>query len=237
MLNNQWIALIVTFMAALLWLRLNDFIAHKGWVSGQLSRKIIHMGTGPIFVLCWFLFPHIPISRYLAALVPFAITLQFFLVGIGVMKDQAAVDAMTRHGDRREILKGPMIYGIVFVILTIVYWYESPIGIIALMLLCGGDGLADILGRRVNSVKLAWSPRKTLVGTISMFVGGLIFSLAIIWVFVYSGVFDYPFGQLVWRISIINVIGTIVESIPLNDFDNLTVPVAAVLAGHLLFMI
>jgi phytol kinase len=237
MLYNQWIALVVTFAAALAWLRINDYFAHKGWVSGQLSRKIIHMGTGPIFVLCWFLFPDTPAARYLAALVPFTITVQFFLVGIGVVKDQPAVDAMSRHGDRREILKGPLLYGIVFVILTIVYWHDSPIGIIALMMLSGGDGLADILGRRVDSLKLAWSPRKSLAGTISMFAGGLLFSLVIIWVFVSAGAIPYTFSQLVWKIVLINFIGTTVESLPLNDLDNLTVPIAAVISGHLLGLV
>jgi hypothetical protein len=41
---------------ALLWLRLNTFAAQRGWISSDFSRKIIHMGTGPLFVLCWLLF-------------------------------------------------------------------------------------------------------------------------------------------------------------------------------------
>ena len=107
MIGNNWIALVLTFGLALGWLRLNDFLAHKGIIDGQLSRKIIHMGTGPIFVLCWLLFTNSAESRYLAALVPFAITIQFALVGLGIMKDPEAVAAMSRHGDRREILRGP----------------------------------------------------------------------------------------------------------------------------------
>ena len=147
MFESQWIALIITFGMAILWLRVNDFAAHRGWMSSALSRKIIHMGTGPIFVLCWLLFPDTGLARYLAALIPLAITVQFALVGFGVIKDQSAVDAMSRSGDRREILRGPLFYGIVFVVLTILYWKDSPIGLLALMLLCGGDGLADVGAR------------------------------------------------------------------------------------------
>ena len=95
MINNNFIALIITFAAALIWLRVNDFFAHRGWVESQVSRKIIHMGTGPIYVLCWLLFTDTPSSRYIAALVPFAITAQFALVGLGIMKDEAAVQAST----------------------------------------------------------------------------------------------------------------------------------------------
>jgi phytol kinase len=78
--------------------------------------------------------------------VPFAITVQFALIGLGVMKDEASVKAMSRSGDRREILRGPLFYGIVFVVMTLVFWKSSPVGMLALMLMCGGDGMADILG-------------------------------------------------------------------------------------------
>ena len=144
---NPFLALIITFAVALIELRLLDFFAHRGWIESHLSRKLIHILTGPLFVLCWLLFPDVWYSRWLAALVPFAITGQFALIGLGVIKDEASVKAMSRSGDRREILRGPLFYGIVFVVMTLVYWKTSPIGMLALMLMCGGDGLADILGR------------------------------------------------------------------------------------------
>src|SRR6187397_1378177 len=140
---NPYIATVLTFAIAILFLRLMDYIAHRGWIDGKTSRKLIHVGTGPIFVLCWLMFPDLPISRWLAALVPLLITVQFALVGLGIMKDEAAVKAMSRTGDRREILRGPLFYGIMFVIITLFYWKDSLIGIPALMMLCGGDGIAD----------------------------------------------------------------------------------------------
>ncbi len=103
-----------------------------------------------------------PARRYLAALVPLAITAQFFMVGTGLMKDEAAVAALSRTGDRREILQGPLFYGIIFVLITIFYWYDSPIGITALMALCGGDGLADVLGRRLGEGKITLGTGKKL---------------------------------------------------------------------------
>jgi phytol kinase len=222
----------ITFLLALAWLRLNDYLAHRGVISGPLSRKIIHMGTGPIFVLCWLLFPAVPLSRYLAALVPLAITVQFALVGLGIMKDQASVDAMSRSGDRREILRGPLFYGIVFVILTIFFWYDSPIGIVALMLLCGGDGLADIVGKRLNSLSLPWSNKKSIAGSVAMFVGGWVFAAAILAIYVSLGKFPGPFTNYLLGITGIALIGAIVESFPFKDIDNLTVPAVAVFLGY-----
>jgi len=112
MISNNLIAFVITLVVALAWLRLNDYVAHRGWISSQLSRKIIHMGTGPLFVLCWPLFTSSPSSRYIAALVPLAITIQFLFVGLGIMRDDAAVQAMTRTGDRRESSEVPYIMGL-----------------------------------------------------------------------------------------------------------------------------
>jgi phytol kinase len=235
MIGNNISAMAITFALALGWLRLNDFLAHRGIIDGRLSRKIIHMGTGPIFVLCWLLFTNAPAARWLAALVPLAITVQFTLVGLGVIKDQQSVDAMSRTGDRREILRGPLLYGIVFVILTLVYWQTSPIGIIALMLLCGGDGLADIVGKRIKTSALPWSPRKTIGGSLSVFVGGWVFSVALIAVFIAEGVFGGTISNYVPGITLISFVGMLVESLPFSDIDNLTVPASAVILGHIIF--
>lgn len=235
MLSNNLFALIITFVVALIWLRINDFAANKGWISAQLSRKIIHMGTGPIFVLCWPLFTDSQWSRYITAIVPLAITLQFLLVGLGVIKDESAVKAMSRTGDRREILRGPLFYGIIFVIVTILFWYDTPTGIVALMLMCGGDGLADILGRRYGKSKLPWSHNKSWVGSAGMLVGGWVFSVCIMLIFVLLNLFPGPFQIYLLAISLIALVGTLVESLPIKDLDNITVTLSAIILGYLLF--
>lgn len=229
------IATIAAFALSLIWLRINDFFAHRGWISGPLSRKIIHIGTGPLFVLTWLFFPDLPSARFLAALIPLAITFQFALVGLGIWRDPSAVEAMSRSGDRREILRGPLFYGIVFVVLTLIYWKDSPVGIIALMLLCGGDGLADVMGQRFGTRRLPWSKRKSWVGTISMFMGGWVLSVLILSIFIAAGIFKSSITSFLPGITIIALAGTIVESFPWSDLDNLTVPLTAVFLGHFLF--
>lgn len=235
MLSNNLIAFVITLAISLAWLRLNDFAAHRGWVGSQLSRKIIHMGTGPLFVLCWPLFTDSTASRFIAALVPLAITIQFILVGLGIIRDEAAVQAMTRTGDRREILKGPLYYGLIFVIMTILFWYDRPTGIVALMLMCGGDGLADILGRRYGKTKLPWSPGKSWIGSLGMFLGGWIFSVMIIGIYIILAIFQAPLAVYIPPITIIAIAGTAVESLPFHDIDNITVTVTAVALGALIW--
>ncbi len=232
---NNYIALVLTFLISLAFLRSMDFIAHRGWMDSKLSRKVIHIGTGPLFVLCWFLFNDAPEARWLAALVPFAITVQFALIGLGVMKDDASVQAMSRTGDPKEILRGPLYYGIMFVALTLVFWRESPVGIVALMMMCGGDGVADVVGRRIASPKLPWSKEKSFAGMLGVFIGGWLMSLGILYVYVSAGVFSAPFTAYLLPVTVVAVVGALVESLHYKDIDNVTMTLASVLAGFLLF--
>jgi len=151
--------------------------------------------------------------------VPFTITGQFVLVGAGVIQDEAAVQAMSRTGDRREILHGPLFYGLVFIVITLVYWQATPVGMVALMLMCGGDGLADIIGRRYGRAPLPWNAGKTWWGSAAMFADGWIGNL----------------GAYLLAVSLVSLGGTLVESLPWKDVDNITVTLTAVFLGSLLF--
>jgi len=232
---NPYLATLFTFAIAIFFLRFMDFIAHRGWIESKLSRKFIHIGTGPIFVLCWLMYQDLSISRWLAALVPLLITAQFALVGTGVIKDDAAVKAMSRTGDRREILRGPLFYGIVFVAVTLLYWRNSLVGIPALMMMCGGDGIADIVGRRVKSMKLPWSPEKSLAGSLSVFVGGWLLTMFIFGVYMWVGAFNGPVTLFLLPVTWIAFGAMLVESLPFKDVDNITLTFVSALIGHLVF--
>ncbi len=235
MLGNNWLALLVTFAISIIWLRSMDYLAHRGWIESRLSRKIIHTGTGPLFVMCWVLFKDTWDARYLAALVPLLITIQFFLIGIGVINDPASVNAMSRTGDRREILKGPLFYGIIFVVLTIIFWLDNPVGIIALMQLCGGDGIAEILGRRYGRSKIPWNPGKSWVGTSGMFLGGFSFSIIMIGLFTALNFFPGSLSFYLIPVILISIACTLTETLPFRDIDNISISLVATIMGLLIF--
>lgn len=231
--ENPWlqdfVATFTTFALMLIWLRALDALAERGALSHQLSRKVIHIGTGPLFLICWNLYSFEAQARWLAALVPFAITLQFAAVGLGWIEDPAAVAAMSRSGDRREILQGPLYYGVIFVLSTVVFWRTTPIGIVALMILCGGDGLADVLGRRWGSSKLPWSPGKSWVGSSAMFLGSFAFALIMALSFRIWGYYapSPSAAEIVMAVLLISVVATAAESLPIEGIDNVTVFVSA----------
>jgi phytol kinase len=41
---------------------------------------------------------------------------------------------------RSELLRGPLIYVAAMVFATIVFWRNSPVGVVGIALMCGGDG-------------------------------------------------------------------------------------------------
>jgi dolichol kinase len=68
-----------------------------------------------------------------------------------------------------------------------------------------------------------------------MFVGGWALAAFILGVFVLAGVFSGPFAGYLLPITVIALAGAAVESLPLPDVDNITVTLAAVALGYLLF--
>lgn len=91
---------------------------------GILSSIQIHIGTGPLFILCWNIFPVSPYARYWASSIPLGIIIKFGAVGLRLIKDEETVKSMSRSGNKylwensvgnpAELLRGPVMYGVVF---------------------------------------------------------------------------------------------------------------------------
>lgn len=50
------------------------------------------------------------------------------LVGTGLVRDERVVAAMSRTGDKSELLRGPLFYVLVLFAVTLACWRNSPIG-------------------------------------------------------------------------------------------------------------
>lgn len=137
---SEWQALAITSLVILLQMAGVKALSSRRMVSTEVSRKALHIGTGLLFILCWPLFPNTNEAPYWAAALPALITLRFLLIGLGVVRDPDTVRSMARWGGARELLKGPLLYGLVFVTSTIAFWRAHPAGITSLVLLCAGDG-------------------------------------------------------------------------------------------------
>ncbi len=103
--------------------------------------------------------------------------LRLTLVGTGVLNDPGFVKSISRSGDKSEVLKGPLYYCIVLIAISLICWRDSPAGLVTISVMCGGDGLADIVGRRFGEAKLPYNPQKSWAGSIAMFSAGTLTSL------------------------------------------------------------
>ncbi|KAG2438524.1 hypothetical protein HXX76_005075 [Chlamydomonas incerta] len=188
---------------------------------------------GGTYVLHWVLFSQgsLP-ARVLCAAVPFAATLVFALVGLGLLPLDVLVKTATRSGRREELLSGPLLYGLVHSLLTVVFFTASPAGVIAVAVLCWGDGAAELAGRTYGVARLPHSPGKTWAGSAACLAAGLVFSLAYSFFFRHLSTFDRPVGagELAAGCALCAAAGALAESLPL-DGDNLWVPLATVVTS------
>jgi dolichol kinase len=105
----------------------------------------------------------------------------------------------------------------------------APAAMLILGSLAGGDGLADIIGRRYGGKSFGiGGSTKTLAGSLAMFVG----SFAMSWLLLAA--FGWRSGQgsaaLVMPALALSLLATVVEAFSPQGFDNYTIPLA-VLAG------
>jgi len=228
-------AYVFSTIGSLLWVYMFRELTRRQMFDQKLSRKLVHITSGTLFILSWVLYSPAPYARYLAASVPLINGIRLVTLGTGLVRDDNAVNSISREGNPRELLGGPLYYVFAMSAVTAMFWRESAIGIAALSLMCGGDGLADIVGRRYGGKhKLPWNKSKTWAGSIAMFIGGVIFTVGFTFIFQHFGYMNVqdPIG-MVRGVAIVSLIATIVESLPINKLidDNISVPIGAILAG------
>lgn len=210
-----------------------------------LTRKLHHIGTGPLFMLTWPLYSSHPSSRFLCASVPLAFAARLVLIGAGLSRRGGdEVRSMTRGGDRAELLRGPAWYGAAHVVATVCYWRSSPTGIMALLALCVGDGIADIAGRRIGGPRWPHSPRKTLAGTGAFVLASTAAGFIYLRLFTCEALRNAMAGEgerpmrapehLLRYSLIVSAVSAAVETLPLKDVDNLTLTAAAACTSGLL---
>lgn len=152
----------------------------------------------------------------------------------GIVNDPNVVSMMSRCGLRNELLRGPVYYGLVHVASTLLFWKNST-GVMAIVILCAGDGFADIIGRRYGSAKLPWSKGKSWAGSLAFLAASYLVGLFYLHVCIQYGWTRLPMNWLQMKLATMCAICTLVESLPIAEYDNLTVFGAAVLVDKLIF--
>lgn len=208
-----------------------------GWLSPLVARKIMHIGTGPAYLLCWCLFPDSGWSPYLAASVILMVTTVFVAAGSGLVKANDLVAVVSRSGKESELLGGPLLYGIVHVVATIMFWLRSPIGFVSIMTLCFGDGVADVFGRKFGvGNPLPWNRGKSFAGTLAFWVAAYLGCMCIGLFYLNTGFLSESFRSgLGSKCALVVTVAALVESLPIGKIDNLLIFVTCATTGWLIW--
>jgi phytol kinase len=123
-----------------------------------------------------------------------------------------------RDRDRNKFVLGPVTLGL-GALLTLLL-YPNPAATIGIYALAFGDGLSSIFGKLINSLEIPFTGGKTFAGSLTCFLAVLFTCYSV------SG----DFGKSI----IIAFAATIIEALPLKDFDNLLIPVGTAALAQLI---
>ena len=225
------VAMVISIIAVMMVVQINGVIQKSGKLSSDVTRKIVHIFAAPVFLVTWYLYSGGMFSRFLAMIVPILFVLLFVGIGTGKVENEAFVASMSRSGDPGELLKGTLYYAIMIVIVTLFWFYipANPTAFVVLGCLAGGDGLADVIGRKYGGERKfgIGGAEKTAAGSVGMFIGSFLFSYILIAIFSLElAAFDLV--ALFLPIIVLSFVATIVEAISPPNLDNWTVPIAVI---------
>jgi dolichol kinase len=223
------IAMVISIVAVMMVVLINGAIQKSGKLSSDVTRKIVHIFAAPVFLVTWMLYSGTVLSRYIALIVPLLFVLLFVGIGTGKVVNEAFVGSMSRSGDPAELLKGTLYYAIMICVVTVLWFYApagNPIAFILLGCLAGGDGLADVIGRKYGGDRKfgIGGAEKTIAGSFGMFLGSFLFSYILIAIFSLEFA-SFDLVALLVPVLVLSLVATIVEALTPKNLDNWTVPI------------
>ena len=232
LMTHWWwdiIATVISIGLLTLIVNINGKLQEKEILPSYITRKLVHILAGPVYLLTWMLFTGNEYSRYFAMLVPILFIVKFAAVGLGLMKDDDLVNSTSRTGNPRELLGGTLHYSIAMLLCTI-FIFDAGIGVfnpsslVIIGILAGGDGLADIFGRKWGKKSFGiGGATKTLAGSFGMLVGSFVTPLLMILAFTLRG--EIQINDILLPLLILSVVATLVEAFSPKDFDNITLTI------------
>ena len=185
-------------------------VRHRWPTQREWSRKVVHIGTGPVVLLAWWF----GINRWLALPAALLVTLATALNHR--FRVLPAVEDVGRHS------YGTIAYGASISLLLALFWPEQPLAVAAgALVMALGDGLAGLVGPQLQSPRWQlFGQSKSLAGTASMAGASLLVLAALAAAAEGSGLAAPPLPNLL----LIALLATALEQLSSFGIDNLSVP-------------
>ena len=174
----------------------------------ELSRKIVHIGTGAVVPLAWFFEIPFVVALPVAAVITVVTTINHQWRFIPAVEDV----------DRNSY--GTIAYGVAITTLLLLFWPGRADAVSAgVLVMAMGDGLAGLIGRNVASPKwVLFGQTKSSVGTMTMAV---VSGLVLIGLARWSGA-DLSVPAALGMVAM----ATGLEQFSWSGLDNLSVPLS-----------
>ncbi|OPZ65491.1 MAG: Cytidylyltransferase family protein [bacterium ADurb.Bin478] len=194
----------------------------------DLSRKVIHIAAGS-FVIFWPLFDASHWSRFFCVAMPFIWVLLFLSKGLSSNTEDPAVKTMTRTGNPRELLRGPLMFAVMMVAIGLAL-FNRVSAVAALGMMTWGDGLAPYFGAKFGKAGYqTLGAKKTLVGSVTVFIAGVAGSVLMLMVTGLTGA-GIPWSALL----VSGVVAMVVEALSPRDVDNIAIPLSTLIVFYLM---
>lgn len=220
-------------IAGVIFVKFCTLLASKNVLQPRDSRKLIHITTALVYMLFWPFFS--TAGRYFAMCVPLVNAVRLYMASTGTFGEEELANAISRTGDKKEAVGGPFIYVIVLLFSVLLFWRDNMIGISALSTMAAGDGMADIVGRRLGKRnKWFFAESKSVAGTVAFILFSFLAIVGLTSWFSATGCLDMPDGviSLIPRIIAVCSGAALVELLPIAD-DNWTVPASSAILAAL----
>lgn len=203
----NFLGIVFSILFIFLIIGLSSYLTKKKILSGENSRKFIHIGVSNWWIIAMIFFD----SYIYASIVP-----AIFIVVNYISYKKNIFKSMERDGNIKDL--GTVYYAISLLILSIItFRMNSPeIGAMGILVMGYGDGFAALIGEKYGNLKIKFNKNKSILGSITMFIVSFIVALIISNIYGSSNVIIISFT--------IAFIATIVELISPIGTDNLTVP-------------
>lgn len=219
------INLITNFDSAYpLWLQITSvavwlsFVLSLAWVVGrtrkssEIVRKIVHIGTGNVILLAWWLdMP--PILGIAASILAGGVTLLSYRLPI-----LPGINSVGRKS------LGTFFYSVSIGILVACFWYlnQPQYAVLGILIMAWGDGFAALIGQRFGKHKYhIFGGQKSWEGSSTMTLLSFVICCLIL----------YSIQGNIWQTWVVSlvvaVIATGLEMLSYLGIDNLTVPLGS----------
>eukprot|EP00752_Nemacystus_decipiens_P002317 g2191.t1 len=221
--------------ASVVWVKLWTGLARRDKMKPQVSRKVVHTTAAPLFMVLWPFFTDRPCAKFFAAAVPLMQSARLAAAGMSgdPENDDASsnelVKAISRSGKASETLGGPLKYSLAMGLITALEWRTSVVGIIAVLQMAVGDGMADLVGRQFGKHKWRRGGEKSVEGSLAFASGSFLVSMAMIQWFHRFGMLSIKPAEAAASTAVVSLACAAVELLPprLVGDDNISVPVTA----------